>query len=127
MPRGVYLVGVGLALVALAFASMQAALESRTPGATWANAQRIRPGMSRGEVERILGGPGEVEGSELDGLWSARVYAWLGPEGTAYVILGYRRATPGAEEGGGVVRRAFFSPRSAGTCFLARLRAWLGW
>jgi hypothetical protein len=83
--------------------------------------------MSKGQVERIRGGPGEVEGSELDGRWSSRVYAWRGPEGTAYMFLGYRRATPAVDEGRGVVRRAFFSPRTARASFLARLRPWFGW
>jgi hypothetical protein len=83
--------------------------------------------MSRGQVERLFGGPGEVEGSELDGPWSARVYAWRGRGGTAYVFIGYRRTTPGADKGRGVVRRAFFSPRTDGRGFLPYLRAWLGW
>jgi hypothetical protein len=95
MPRGVYLLGGGLALVALGFALTDALLSG--PGVTAANARRILPGMSREQVERILGGPGDVEGSELDGPWSARVYAWRGPEGTAYVFIGYRRAAPGVD------------------------------
>jgi hypothetical protein len=124
MPRGVYLLGGGVALVALALALTDALLSET--GVTAASVRRIRPEMSREQVERILGGPGEVEGSELDGPWSAHVYAWSGPEGSAYVFIGYLRATPGVDEGRGVVRRAFFSPRTAGTGFLPWLRAWLG-
>jgi hypothetical protein len=120
MPRRVYLLGVGLTLVALAFALTKALLSES--GITAAKVRRIRPGMSREQVQRVLGGSGEVEGSELDGPWSSRVYAWSGPEGTAYVFIGYRRAIPGVDEGRGVVRRAFFSRRTARTGFLSHLR-----
>jgi hypothetical protein len=51
--RGVYLLGVGLALVALAFALTDALLWR--PGVTEANVRRIRPGMKRTEVEAVLG------------------------------------------------------------------------
>jgi hypothetical protein len=127
MPSRVYRLGVGLALVAVAFAITEVVLRFRAPGATRANARRIQLGMSRAEVERILGGPGEVEGSELDGEWSSRIHAWRGPEGTVYVYLGHRRSPSGVDEGRGVVRRVSFSPRAAGTGLLPRLRAWFGW
>src|SRR5262245_57281053 len=54
MSRWVYLLGVGLALVALALAFTDWALSLR-PGVTEANARRIRHGMKLEEVETILG------------------------------------------------------------------------
>ncbi len=54
----VLLVGVALALAAW----------SNRPGVvSWANYERIRPGMTVEKVERLLGGPGR-EVSETDGL-----------------------------------------------------------
>jgi hypothetical protein len=122
-----YRQGVGLALVAVAFAITSAALDSRAPGPTRTNARRIQPAMSGADVERILGGPGVVEGSELDGEWVLRVRAWHGPQGSVYVYLGHRRGPSGADAGRGVVRRVSFAPRTDGTSLLPRLRARLGW
>ena len=55
MSRRVYLLGLGLALVALAFVVTDALLWE--PGVTEANVKRIRPGMTLEQVERLLGGP----------------------------------------------------------------------
>jgi hypothetical protein len=55
MNRRVYLLGVGLALVALALAFTDWALSLR-PGITEANVRRIRVGMTLGEVGALLGG-----------------------------------------------------------------------
>src|SRR5262249_16521979 len=94
MSRWAYLLGVGLVLVALAFVLTEAALGPRL-GITQANAQRIRKGMTSGEVEGILGGPPQ-EGSSWrgmrvifngtvvrrpDGGWGV----WEGPAGKAEV------------------------------------------
>jgi hypothetical protein len=57
MPRRVYLLGVGLVLVALALAFTDWALSLR-PGATEANLKRIQPGMTLEQAEAFLGGPG---------------------------------------------------------------------
>src|SRR5262249_27201934 len=57
MPRRVYLLGVGLALVALALAFTDWAL-SLQPGVTERNVRRIRVGMTVAEVAARLGGPG---------------------------------------------------------------------
>jgi hypothetical protein len=57
MSRRVYLLGVGLALVALALAVTDWALSLRY-GVTEANYRRIRPGMTLEQVEAILGPPG---------------------------------------------------------------------
>jgi hypothetical protein len=53
MSRRVYLLGVGLALVALAFVLTDALLWQA--GVTEANVNRIRPGMSLEQAEGILG------------------------------------------------------------------------
>jgi hypothetical protein len=55
MSRRVFLLGIGIALVALALAFTDWALSLR-PGVTEANVKRIRPGMTLKEVESILGG-----------------------------------------------------------------------
>jgi hypothetical protein len=57
MSRQVYLLGVGLVLVALAFVLTDALLWRRE--ASRANLRRIRPGMTLREVEAILGGPAD--------------------------------------------------------------------
>src|SRR4051794_40501829 len=54
MSRGVYQLGVGMALVALAFVVTDWALSLR-PGVTEANVKRVRPGMRLEEVRRLLG------------------------------------------------------------------------
>ena len=55
MSRGVYLLGVGIVLLAGAFLLTDRLLWR--PGVTEANVRRIRPGMSVQEVEGLLGGP----------------------------------------------------------------------
>src|SRR5262249_9187792 len=55
MSKQTYLLGVSIGLVAIAFV-VTCELVWR-PGITEANARRIRLGMTRGEVEAILGGP----------------------------------------------------------------------
>jgi hypothetical protein len=94
MSRQVYLLGVGLALVALAFTVTAAALGPR-PGATEANVRRIRNGMIREEVEAILGGKGswgDRPGAPLfrdgsDGRVARTYYHWVGADGYASVTF----------------------------------------
>jgi hypothetical protein len=57
MSRRVYLLGVGLVLVALGLVLTDALLWQ--PEASKANLRRIRPGMTLREVEAILGGPAD--------------------------------------------------------------------
>jgi hypothetical protein len=57
VPKRVYLLGIGIALVAGALALTHELL-SPWPGVTAANVERIRKGMPRAEVEALLGGPG---------------------------------------------------------------------
>src|SRR5262245_4174386 len=54
MSKQVYLLGVGVALVALAFAVTHQLL-TPPPGVTEANVTRLRPGMTLNQVEAILG------------------------------------------------------------------------
>jgi hypothetical protein len=55
MGRRVYLLGVGLALVALALALTDWAVGPR-PGVTEANLRRLKPGMTLAEVQAVFGG-----------------------------------------------------------------------
>jgi hypothetical protein len=139
MSRRVYLLGVGLALVAMAFVVMDALLWE--PGVTEANVRRIRPGMTLAQVEAILGGPGEspwdrdmrlqprtLSTAGYDGDWHLRTGArrqpvcgrryWEGPSGTAVVHFEFTA---------GAVLCVEFERRPESRSLLARLRAWLGW
>ena len=68
MSRRVYLLGVGLALVALALAFTDWAL-SLQPGVTEANARRIREGVTLAEVEGIFGRSPDRREGEGDCPW----------------------------------------------------------
>jgi hypothetical protein len=70
MSRQVYLLGVGLALVAGAFVVTDRL--SYPPGVTEANAGRVREWMSLREVEALLGAPGRFRGRTGEG----DVYRW---------------------------------------------------
>jgi hypothetical protein len=127
MPRRVYLLGLGLALVALALAFTDWLLTPPlSPGVTEANAKRIRVGMTLAEVEAIFGRPsnnhpGSVEVSLGSEPRRYRYFHWVGDEVRVSVI---------ADEAGGAVLfscsyRFRGAPPSPGP--LARLRSWLGW
>jgi hypothetical protein len=111
-----YLLGVGLALVALALAVTDWALRLR-PGVTEANVKRIRPGMTVGEVEALLGCPADTaqRADKCGGDW---LREWRCPRGEVYVL-----SSPDDR-----VMRAAFHPNPASLSSpLDRLRAWLGW
>src|SRR5262245_43866406 len=127
MSRRVYLLGVGLALVALLLAVTDGAL-GPSPGVTEANFRRIRPGMTFDEVDAILGPliPEEraaFEASKTQPKWrerAMRVLTWNGPAGDIVVHFNENWlvdfATPYLDD----------SPaKRPGP--LSRLRAWLGW
>jgi hypothetical protein len=122
MPRGVYLLGVGLALLALALAATDGAVRPPfKPGVTAANAQRVRVGMRLGEVEALCGGGGTVGRCKPYGQGAVWLeLSWAGPEGVASV--GYYFACP---RQAGVREVAFRRNSRPGP--RAWLRAWLGW
>ncbi len=125
MSSRVYLLGIAMVLVALAFVITDGVLGSG-PGVTEANVRRIRVGMTLQEVEAILGGPGKgpVPGPNGWGTGFQRfefdsIYYWTGRGGTAVVYISIRGSTP-------TVYCAGFS-RTEQPSPLARLRDWLGW
>jgi hypothetical protein len=116
MSGRLYLLGAGLALVALGLAFTDWAL-SLQPGVTAPNARRIRPGMSLSEVEKILGRPADFEMTSPHGHGRRIVmYAlWEAPTGNVRVHL---------DENARVELVEFTTQDET---FLDRLRAWLGW
>jgi hypothetical protein len=121
MSRRVYLLGIGLALVALALAFTDWALSLR-PGVTEANVKGIKPGITMREVEVILGGAGQKRVTITEGGRDVSAFQWTGPGTVAYVL--FDEPGPGRRTQG--VRTAtFHSVAEPGP--LARLRAWLGW
>src|SRR5262245_10157076 len=137
MSRCVYLLGVGLALVAAGLAFTDWALSLR-PGVTERNVQRVRQGMTVWEVEALLGGPGKFVGGGgsvfershpgeplgRGGMFEMsrwERYLWAGPDGVASV----RFALDSSLKPRSVSEVTF--RRTAGPGLLARLRAWLGW
>jgi hypothetical protein len=87
MSGRVYLLGDGLALVALALGFTDWAL-SLQPGVTEANVKRIRTGMTLGQVEAILGPPGGTG-------YHASTWAIPGTP-TVWVVAGYAGPARGA-------------------------------
>ena len=128
MGRQVYLLGVGVALVAGVFVATEAALGPR-PGVTEANMRKIKPGMTLSEVEVLLGGPGRRGWTfgRLGGFVSK--FVWSGVDGQAEVTF-YEPvnlvwpAPPSPPPS--VLCNATFQ-RTAPPGPLACLRAWLGW
>jgi hypothetical protein len=119
MSRRVFLLGVGIVLVALGLAITDWVL-SLQPGVTEANFKRIRVGMTEAEVQAILGGvPQEkLPYPSTDG-WFYCV--WDGSTGNILVAFG--------RDDGRVRRAPWWSPdppRLPPTPLLARLRSWLG-
>ncbi len=120
MPRWVFLLGVGMLLVALAFMATYAVL-GPAPGVTEANVRRIRRGMPLAEVESILGGWGRCQVIVTEGCRDTSVFHWTGLEGEAYVLFD----DPRAARGSATVLGARFDPAATPTP-LDRLRKALG-
>jgi hypothetical protein len=124
MNRWVYLLGVGLALVALALAVTDWAL-SLQPGVTEANVKRLRQGMTLEEVKAILG-PHPDDDNPLAsavlgrarGLGEIVGFSWQGTPGEVVVWVGNDSRVNSVE---------WLSRRSEPPRLLFRLRAWLGW
>src|SRR5262245_15748198 len=120
MPRMVYLLGVGILLVSVAFLLTDAMVPRPSAGVSEAAVRRVKAGMTLKEVEAILGGPGRplpiMEGSNRP----ITAYRWDGANGVAVVIFDLTTDPP--EE---VARSAIFEqvPEPGP---LPRLRAWLG-
>jgi hypothetical protein len=119
MPGRVYLLGVGLALVAGAFLLTDALLWR--PGATEANARRIREGMTLGEVEAITGRPADWRCPRSGSGRPIALGEWEGEGGTMVVDFG--------EDARVLFARWRVARGSAGNrpSLLARLCAWFGW
>jgi hypothetical protein len=66
MNKDVFLLGIGLAVVALAFAVTDRALRTPRDVWRWESAQRIREGMTRADMVRALGPPGNSRKWPLD-------------------------------------------------------------
>ena len=119
MSRRVYLLGVGLALLALAFAVTEWGLGTRAGGME-AKVRLIRPGMGLAEVQALLGGPGRFRGQEGNSESWTDLYEWTAPDGEVFVLFESRGDAPVA------ALQAHFT-RSERPGLIARLRAWLGW
>ncbi len=123
MSGRVYLLGVGIALVALALGFTDWALALR-PGITEANARRVRPGMTMAEVRQLFGSrphhpkaPDILHGGHPDtGCW-----AWFAEDGLAVIVIG----PDGLVESVQWIREIGARPRIF--TLPSRLRAWLGW
>jgi hypothetical protein len=141
MSRQVYLLGVGLALVALALAVIDVLLGPR-PGITEANVRRIRPGMTYGEVEDLLGYPPFLKMLSIHRASREEIVELIRiPEAAPRVKYGSNSEVAGwpwdSEEGMAVVNfgvtgrvekvRWFAARLGTGPSPFARLRDWLGW
>jgi hypothetical protein len=125
--RRVYLLGLGLALVALGLVVIEGAL-GPPPGVTKENARRVRKGMTFGEVDAILGG----HAHPADQLSPHEHYIWVSRGGCVWVDFDARtgRVTdvlycgPTHHDAKRNLEMLGEPPLSGP---LARLRAWLGW
>jgi hypothetical protein len=118
MSRRVFLLGVGLALVALALAFTDWALSLR-PGVTEANAKRLRPAMTLDEARAIMG----ERGACLDGSVRFRQIvpvSWVWRSAGCAVVAH-------CDVNDRIERVAWAPIRRQQPGPLARLRAWLGW
>jgi hypothetical protein len=127
MSRQTYLLGVGIALVALGLAFTDRALGLR-PGVTEANVRRIRAGMTLAEAESVLG-PREWDPKAAWGIINAvdpsRKTSFRYPEAFACMWGGADVDVMVFFDSNERVTRVCTQRRHQ-TPF-ARLRAWLGW
>jgi outer membrane protein assembly factor BamE (lipoprotein component of BamABCDE complex) len=96
MGKRLFLLGVAIVAVALAFTVTDSLLVTLTAGVTEANVRRIRVGMSKPQVDRILGRPQAYESlprSRQKGLWvsgSAEVEVIFDGDGNVRSAYFYR-------------------------------------
>src|SRR5260370_37106385 len=83
MRKRVFVIGVAIVAVALAFVLTDSLLITLGAGVTEANARRIRMGMPKSQIERILGGSGQPSDWLPAGECEARL--WTGEEGQVQV------------------------------------------
>jgi hypothetical protein len=127
MSRRTFLLGFGIAVVALAFA-VTAAVLGPAPGVTEANARRIRPGMKLREVEAILGarGLGMTDGTAST-LFRPEPYLWAGPQARVLVVFTYGEPAEADWHEPRVAANGVTFNRTGSLNLLSRLRSWLGW
>jgi hypothetical protein len=123
MPKFIYLIGLGLAAVGLAFGLLDCVM-GPSPGVTEANSRRIQQGMTLKEVQAILGSSGQwcAKGGGLCGgvVIQHSLFTWKGTHGTAFVSFSSL-----GDDVPQVVNGVNFQ-RAAGPGPFARLQAWLG-
>jgi hypothetical protein len=129
MPRFIYLLGVGLALIGLALAVTDWAM-GPYPGVTYRNLSRVQPGMTVRQVEAIFGGPG------VSPVWGPSPFVitepmyWVGECGV--VCVEFRQTSRRVAEVYVIRCRTYLNYIGCNPCpsppkgFLERLRAWLG-
>src|SRR5262245_2106599 len=129
MSRRVYLLGVGVVLVALALVVTDQVISAQ-PGVTERNVRRIRPGMTPEEVEALLGGP--AQSRELVGFPRGARECWGSPGvyERMHVVRWWLRGDVSARveftlRDERVRGAAFYRDEKAGP--LDRLRSWLDW
>jgi hypothetical protein len=121
MSRWVYSLGVGVALVALAFVVTDWVI-GPTPGVTEANVRRIRMGMRVAEVDALLGGPApftKYEDFFTESETRILIYCWWGETGKALVFT--------QEKSGRVLCAEWEPSDEPRPSPLSRLRSWFGW
>ncbi len=117
MSRRVFLLGLGLALVALGLAFTDWALTPpQAPGITEANARRLRPGMTLEQARVILGKPGNcITGRIGLSIRRPETWLWISAEGAVMINC----------DATGRIERVIWAQEPQPSP-LDRLRTWLG-
>ena len=120
MSKSVFICGIATVAVALAFVLTDSVLTTLTAGVTEANARRIRIGMIKPQVERLLGGVGRkssgsgVSGPEESG--PEELYWRLWANDDVQVLVYFDR--------NGCVEHACFWTRQEGPFALSENQTW---
>jgi hypothetical protein len=113
MSRRVFLLGLGIVLVAVAFVLTDALLWQA--GVTEANVNRIRPGMSLEQAESILGKATDVRD------WTKRQSVAIWKDDASYYVI-----TLFMDRRVKLIRSSWYDVQKS-PALLARLRSWVGW